>query len=767
MEFDYSKQPGLTLYDRNLVTDGEPLVSIVTPYYNGSEFIEQTYRCVLNQTFPWFEWIIVNDGSTRAEDVEFAERLAATDPRIRVIHKENGGISSARNAGIREAKTPYVLSLDCDDLIEPTYIEYCWWMLEKNPGAAWAYTYSCGFQDQEYLWDRTFDPIRMKTENHLTEVAMIRKSALESVDGYAEVAKNYNEDWYLWLRLIGRGDYPVQSRGDYLSWYRRRDGGVFSIVEKGKKEDDFNMKLIKGAASKIKDPAPPVLYPRRDWNYDAPRMSPWDRCVFRSHDKIHVAVLAPWLELGGADKFNLDLLSGLDKSRFDVSILTTVEGPGPWQQRFRQVTPEVFNLPNFVEQRDYAEFISYFIKSRQIDVLFCTNSYHGYYLLPWLRENFPELAIVDYVHMEEMYWRAGGYARTSGAVGGITEKTYVCNSRTKKVLEELFSRKGDSVETVHIGVDEKLFDASLVPAGAVYEKLKIAPGRPIVLFICRMHPQKRPFLMLEIARRVSAQIPEVAFVAVGDGSLLNALRQKSSQMGLGGTVYFVGAETDVRPYYKDAALTLICSLKEGLALTAYESCSMGVPVVSADVGGQGDLIDSSVGALIPCRQDEEDIERRDYDEEETDEYAAAVVKILRDDALRVQMAENCRARVVSAFTIDCMVKYFEDEFTRLCCDESLLASRRQKTGALRELTPLAADYFVTEMQTQAVEEYWMGRSYNESNQKNTAREWRRSQRRYKRIDACRKVADLFCPLGTPRREKLKDFLRKHLPYFIP
>ena len=58
MEFDFQQQPGLTLLDRNLVRDGEPLVYIITPFYNGGKYFEQTFNCVMNQTFPWFEWII-------------------------------------------------------------------------------------------------------------------------------------------------------------------------------------------------------------------------------------------------------------------------------------------------------------------------------------------------------------------------------------------------------------------------------------------------------------------------------------------------------------------------------------------------------------------------------------------------------------------------------------------------------------------------------------------------------------------------------------
>lgn len=706
MKFDYQQQPGLKLFNRDLVTDGEALVTIVTPFYNGGEYFEQTYNCVLNQTFPWFEWIIVDDGSTKQEDVELAETLAAKDPRVKVVHKENGGISTARNYGMRMAKTEYVVSLDCDDLIEPTYLEYCWWMMEKNPEAAWAYTDSVGFQDQEYTWKVPFNPILLKTQNHLTEVAFIRKKPWQEVGEYAEVAKHYNEDWYLWLRFTAKGFFPVQAKNDFLSWYRRRDGGVLSIVEKQSKESDFNEKLISSMADKIISPKQPVIYPKGDYNFDALRMSNWDRTIFKQHKKIHVTLLTAWLELGGADKFNLDLLDGLDKNKFEVSILTTVENEEePWQQKFRKVTPDVFNLPNFMSPKDYAEFISYFIKSRETDVLVVTNSYHGYYLIPWLRCNFPNLAIIDYVHMEEWYWRNGGYARTSGFVSGITEKTYVCNSATKKVLEESFDRKPETVETLHIGVDKAYFNSEYIEANYVYEKYGIEKGRPIVLFICRFHPQKRPLMMVEIAKRVKALVSEVAFVAVGDGALYDDMQRATERYELENTVYFAGSQDEVRPFYKDAKLTLICSLKEGLALTAYESCSMGVPVISADVGGQHDLIDSTVGALVECRQVEgKDFDSKSFNEEEIKEYVNAIAEYLTDDEKWKKASENCRNKVEEEFSIDKMVEHFTVEFERLISDKTLHEKRQEVSRALKPFEKLWADYFAVELKEQSLED---------------------------------------------------------------
>lgn len=633
MKFNFEQQPGLIRWNQSVVKTETPLVSIITPYYNGRKYIQQTCNCILDQTFPYFEWIIVNDGSTEPESLEFLDEIKRLDPRIRILHKENGGISTARNYGIKNARTELIVPLDDDDLIEPTFIEYCWWMLKKNPEAGWAYTTSVGFQGQEYLWQKEFDPEIMKKENLLTATALIRKELLISIGGYHEGHKHYNEDWYAWLKMIAIGGYPAQSIGEHLFWYRRSNTGVLSIVQRDKEIAKKNQEMINSAAAEIKNPHEPIIYPRPPHYYwEKPQLSDWSKCVYEKKDKRHIVFLLPHLEMGGADKFNLDLISGLDKSKFDISVLTTLNSGHAWLQEFRKATPNIFNIANFVEPKDYAEFISYYLKSRKVDILFVSNSYHGYYLIPWLRENFPELVIVDYVHMEEWYWRNGGYARTSAAIGAVTEKTYVCNSATEKVLISHFGRMPETVETVHIGVDHQYFDKTLVEEGNLYHELGIEQKRPIVLFICRLHPQKRPFMMLEIAKRVAKTVPNVAFAVVGSGPQEEELRNAAKQMGLSEVVYFLGARKEVRPYYRDAKITLICSLKEGLSLTAYESCSMGIPVVSADVGGQKDLIDETVGALIPCMHEEANsFDLRKFEERELEEYVSSIVTLLTDE----------------------------------------------------------------------------------------------------------------------------------------
>ncbi len=683
MQFDFTKEPGRRWTDRGLDHSGEPLVSIITPYYNAGTYFPQTFRSVINQSFPWFEWIIVDDGSTDAESISVLREYAAKDDRVRVFRQENGGQASARNTGIRNSAAEIVVPLDADDLIAPPFLEELFYALKTHPEAAWAYTDSVGFGEQEYLWKKSFSAQRMKSENILVCTAGIRREWLERTGGYEESTKLYDEDWQLWLRLLSMGAKPVHLAG-CLFWYRRISTGAQQAVQRNRELRAFSQEKIREAAKEVRESVTAIEYPRSAiGGYHPPKASNWERKVFSKHEKLHVLLLLPWMEMGGADRFNLEICEGLDKARYELGIITTQPGENSWQQRFAEHVTDIFNLPDFLDMENWAEFISYYIRSREVDLLFVSNSYYGYYLLPWLRKEFPDLAIMDYVHMEEWYWRNGGYARTSGAMGEILEKTCVCNDRTRQVLLRDFGRSAQSVETLYIGVDHEKFDPDKVLPGAAKARLGIGEDRPMILFPCRLHPQKRPFLMLEIAKELRKTLPEAAFAVVGDGPQLEELRAKVNRDGLQNTVFFAERQSDMLPWYRDAALTLICSLKEGLALTACESLSMGVPVITSDVGGQRELIDESVGRVLPLMQSEEvDLDTREFRPEEIRQYVDAITSLLSDGDAYGTMSLACRRRIEESFSLQRMIGKLEKAFESLVSDP---VGRESRRAAAREL----------------------------------------------------------------------------------
>lgn len=719
-KFDFSKTPGKErkrFYSPETV---EALVSVITPYYNAGKYFEETFNSVVNQTFPWFEWIIVDDGSTVEADVTLLERYVKKDSRIRVIYQENSGPSCARNTGFANAHTDLVVPLDADDLISPQFLECLYWSLLYNSDAAWAYSDSYGFQNQEYIWQHSFDAERLKRENMLVATAMIRKKDYEEIGGYKVEKWSYNEDWRFWLEMLEKHKKPVHIDSE-LFWYRRVNRGRLSSIKNNPERVKFDKKIIQEAANKADGTVKGVEYPvsKSVYPFYKPQFRKWKRKSNPDKKGKRILWLIPWMVMGGADEFNLDAIAGLTKKGYENCILTTLPSENDWKQRFEEYTDEIFCMADFLDPAHFIEFVSYYIQSREIDILMVTNSYDSYYMLPWLRQHFPELVIVDYIHMEEWYWRAGGHARPSGAMNGITEKTYVCNSATRKVMIDKFECSPDSVECMYIGVDHHYYDRQNEKAGYLHKLLEIPKERPIVLFPCRVHEQKRPFMLLNIAAGVKKEITDVAFVVVGDGPQLDELKRAIHSRGLANNVYCIGRSDNMRACYRDSNITLICSLKEGLSLTAYESCSMGVPVISSDVGGQRDLIGSDVGALIPLQQNEEtDLNKREFPTSEVSEYVSHIVKILSTPELAKKLGDNCRKKIIEGFSLEKMVQHLDSELQILCNDEEKRQKRIDIAEMLKKMPNFAADYYTIyceyKCKDEECEELWQARTWLKS-----------------------------------------------------
>ena len=96
------------------------MISIIIPVYNCADKIEKCVRSIQEQTYSDLELILVDDGSTD-DSGQLCDQFGSADARIRVIHKENGGVSSARNAGIDAAQGEFILFCDSDDYTEPAW----------------------------------------------------------------------------------------------------------------------------------------------------------------------------------------------------------------------------------------------------------------------------------------------------------------------------------------------------------------------------------------------------------------------------------------------------------------------------------------------------------------------------------------------------------------------------------------------------------------------------------------------------------------------
>ncbi|MDP8957803.1 MAG: glycosyltransferase family 2 protein, partial [Actinomycetota bacterium] len=204
-----------------------PLVSVVIPCYNQGPFLDEALMSVFEQTFDSFEVLVVDDGSDDAETVAVLDGLDL--PRTRLLRQANRGLPGARNAGMRHARGEYLVPLDADDQLAPTFLEELLAALQADPEAAFAHCWARLFGDQEAIWvGRPYNPYQLLLSNSITGCVVMRRRAWESVGGYAEDMREGNEDWDLWLRFLEAGWEQAEVRRP-LFLYRKH--GLSMSVE--------------------------------------------------------------------------------------------------------------------------------------------------------------------------------------------------------------------------------------------------------------------------------------------------------------------------------------------------------------------------------------------------------------------------------------------------------------------------------------------------------------------------------------------------------
>ena len=156
-------------------------VSVVVPIYNVEQYLEKCIENIINQTYKDLEIILVNDGSTDGSP-SICDKWKDLDPRIMVIHKENGGLSSARNAGLEVATGEYIMFEDSDDWLKVDIIEKCVKRIEIDNSDLVIFGYQKINEKGEKIGDFTFgnETYSKKEMSH-----QLHQRILEMSFGYA------------------------------------------------------------------------------------------------------------------------------------------------------------------------------------------------------------------------------------------------------------------------------------------------------------------------------------------------------------------------------------------------------------------------------------------------------------------------------------------------------------------------------------------------------------------------------------------------------
>lgn len=214
------------------------LISVIVPIYNIEKYVERCVDSIRNQSYTNIEIILVDDGSDDLSGI-ICDRLAEIDSRIYVVHKENGGLSSARNAGLDAARGKYISLIDGDDYIHPhMYERMLTILLEEN-----ADMISCGFRMVEEDAEEKFEYLEREKlpdiicvegkeilhqlwlRDNETVVQWNKIFRRELFDGCRYPQGRYHEDVYVIHRILNRCKKVVYLN-EKLYYYMQRSKSI-------------------------------------------------------------------------------------------------------------------------------------------------------------------------------------------------------------------------------------------------------------------------------------------------------------------------------------------------------------------------------------------------------------------------------------------------------------------------------------------------------------------------------------------------------------
>ena len=217
------------------------IVSIIVPVYNVERYLDKCIQSILKQTFYDFEVILVDDGSTDNSG-KICDKYGKLDSRVKVIHKKNGGLSSARNKGIEVAKGNFIAFIDSDDYIHNQMLEILYKGINQNNSDISICKYK-RFKENEIIKDKTYDIESISFKNY-TNIEALSNLQSESVVEFViacnklyrkELFNNLryedgriHEDEFIIHKLLYKCNLVSYTSAE-LYYYLRRDNSIMAL----------------------------------------------------------------------------------------------------------------------------------------------------------------------------------------------------------------------------------------------------------------------------------------------------------------------------------------------------------------------------------------------------------------------------------------------------------------------------------------------------------------------------------------------------------
>lgn len=223
--------------------NNNPLVSIIMPAYNAEKFISKSIESVLQQTYPNWELLVINDGS-----IDNTSNIVNSfnDSRIKLIEQDNSGVSKARNTGIANSTGEFIAFLDSDDLWLQDKLEIQVKYMINNQNIILSYgDYLSFIEDGKIIENKQLYPFKIKDLKErllvfnfiATLTVMVKSDVLKDTGGF-DTEFFGPEDWDLWIKISQKGD--IDYIKENLAMYREHEGGI-SKNKKRQLEEEYKV----------------------------------------------------------------------------------------------------------------------------------------------------------------------------------------------------------------------------------------------------------------------------------------------------------------------------------------------------------------------------------------------------------------------------------------------------------------------------------------------------------------------------------------------
>ncbi|MBI5118515.1 glycosyltransferase [Candidatus Poribacteria bacterium] len=361
---------------------------------------------------------------------------------------------------------------------------------------------------------------------------------------------------------------------------------------------------------------------------------------------INILYLNYSMDVGGIEKMILDFVRNIDRTAFCPHVGALRNG-GALEGEIRSAGASLHNL-RYEEGIDLPVVfqLERLMRKERIDVLH-TNNYGAWF--------YGTLANVrwraGHVHTEhskiENIWRRKWLERR---LTSLTDTVVAVSDRVRGHMAGEIRIAPEKIKLIYNGVDIRKFARAEERRLEGRRNLGIKEGDTLYGIVARLEAVKDHAVIIRAFSRVKAVRPGARLVIVGGGSLKGALSELSRELGLEGEIIFTGERSDVPDLLNAMDVYVLASRDEGLNLTLLEAMSCELPVIATCVGGNPEVVvDGGTGLLVAPRDD--------YS------FGEAMLRLLDNLPERMRMGSEGRSRVVSLFSLERMIRAYQNLYT--------------------------------------------------------------------------------------------------------